>query len=132
MKERCCPVGCLANFPDVMMLKTRIEMANLTERERELFLFGKISSSVSLIPGTSEFSGIYALVSLNSSRKKVSFILLCRELINLNIYVMLCYVEFSNIPVAVLPNDWSMCSRLIDWLIDQFLVDRLIDWLISF
>ncbi|OQV25224.1 hypothetical protein BV898_00911 [Hypsibius exemplaris] len=57
MKQRCCEVGCLANFPENMMVKTRIEMANLTERERELFLFGKISSSVSLLPGTSEFSG---------------------------------------------------------------------------
>jgi hypothetical protein len=57
MKQRCCEVGCLANFPDNMMVKNRIEMANLTERERELFLYGKISSSVSLLPGTSDFSG---------------------------------------------------------------------------
>lgn len=53
----CCDQNCWSKLPAALIALTRVQMRALTEQEKQLYLLGKMSHSVSLLPETEIVTG---------------------------------------------------------------------------
>ncbi|GAU95047.1 hypothetical protein RvY_06728 [Ramazzottius varieornatus] len=53
----CCEKHCWSKIPSALIALTIVQMGHLTEHEREMYLLGKMSCSMSLVPATTVSAG---------------------------------------------------------------------------
>lgn len=53
----CCQKGCLLEFPQELLQRTQLQMGALSQNDKNMFIIGKMSTSIDLLNPESELTG---------------------------------------------------------------------------